>query len=126
MDSIRVFCDSIKAVVNVSCKCAEPQNECPTNWQDVAIVGIIAAASVVIIGFVCWKVCDIIKMKKIEGIKSIVGEIIETKNVKCDVITSIVDNILTKKNVTSDGIKPIVEKILEDKAKLQNNNGKQV
>lgn len=106
MDSIRVFCDSIKTVVNVSCKCAEAKSECPTNWQDLAIVGIIAVASVVIIGFVCKKVCDILKMKKYEGIKIIV------------------EDILKEMNVTPDGIKTTVEEVLEEKEKQSKENGK--
>lgn len=80
MDSLRIFCDSIKNVVSVSCKCAEAKSECPTNWEDVAIVAIIAA----VVCFAVYKICDtvsnIIKMHREEGIKKIVDEILNQQD----------------------------------------------
>lgn len=82
MDSIRVFCDSIKKVVNVSCKCAEAKSEFPTNEADVAIVGIIAVAVCLVVLCICLTVKNIIGMKKREGIKSILKDLIEEKYLK--------------------------------------------
>lgn len=79
MDSIRVFCDSIKNVVNVSCKCAEVKSECPTNWENVVIVGIIAVTACLVVYWIIDTVKDITKMKKHDGIKAIVEEILEDK-----------------------------------------------
>ena len=79
MDSIRVFCDSIKNVVNLSCKCTEAKSECPTNWEDVAIVGIIAVTACLVVYWIIDTVKDITKMKKHDGIKAIVEELLEDK-----------------------------------------------
>lgn len=77
MDSIRVFCDSIKNVVNVSCKCAEAKSDCPTNWADVVIVGIIAVAVCWVIYHISTTVESIIKMKKHEGMRSILKDMLK-------------------------------------------------
>lgn len=80
MDSLRIFCDSIKNVVHVSCKCAEAKSECPTSLEDVVIVAIIA----VVVCFTVYKICDtvtnIIKMHREEGIKKIVDEILNQQD----------------------------------------------
>lgn len=77
MDSLRLFCDSLKSVVTVSCKCAEAKSECPTNWQDVAIVAVIAVAVCLVIYRICDTVKNIINMKKREGIKIILKDLIK-------------------------------------------------
>lgn len=81
MDSIRVFCDSIKNVVDVSCKCAEAKSECPTNWEDVAIVALITAAICFVVYRICDTVMNIIEMHREEGIKKIVDNILEGKGI---------------------------------------------
>lgn len=88
MDSIRVFCDSIKNVVNVSCKCAEAKSECLTNWEDVAVVALIVAAICYVVYRICDTVMNIIKMHREEGVKKIVDNILEEKGiVKNDSLT---------------------------------------
>ena len=82
MDSLRMISDTLKSVVNVSCKCAETKNECPTNWVDVAIVGIIALALCLVVLCICLTVKNIIEMKKCEGIKSILKDIIKEEYLK--------------------------------------------
>lgn len=60
MDSIRVFCDSIKAVVSYSLEVPASIKECQTNWLDVAIVAIIcfsviAVVAICVFGYKCIK-----------------------------------------------------------------------
>lgn len=78
MDSTRILFDSIKAVVNVSNQCQSPQNECNADWQDVAIVAIIAVTAIII----CYQICGIIKMRKQEGIKKIIKDIVKNECIK--------------------------------------------
>lgn len=79
MDSIRVFCDSIKNVVNVSCQCAKAKPECPTNEYDVIVVGIIAVAVFLVVLCICLTVRNIILTNKHNGIKSIVEKILKER-----------------------------------------------
>lgn len=78
MDSTRILFDSIKAVINVSEQCHETQKEYHTDWSDVAIAAIIALT----IMFICYKICEIIKMQKQEGIKKIVKNIVKEECIK--------------------------------------------
>lgn len=117
MDSTKVFIDSIYAVVNLSSAVPAPKQECWTNWDKVAIVAIIAVASLVAVSIITKFISRIVWLKKHEGIKNIVEKIIAEKDVKRDEIKPIVEEILKEKNVNNDGIKAIVEEILEDKDK---------
>lgn len=80
MDSLRLICDSIKNVVNITSECAEAKNDCPANLEDVAIVGIIALTSAYTLIYICKEICELIKMKKQEGIKQIVEEVLKSKD----------------------------------------------
>lgn len=79
MDSTKVFVDSIYAVVKIQSEVPAKEHGCTNNWDDVAIVAIIAVTSLIAILFVTCKIYSIVKMQKYEGIKAIVEEIIEER-----------------------------------------------
>lgn len=102
MKELKIILDTIRVAVNPSDLCNKVTE---SNNNDVAIVFIIAVASVIALLMISLLIYFIVGMKKHEGIKTIV------------------EDILKEKNVTPDGIKATVEKVLEDKEKQGNKNG---
>lgn len=95
MESIKIVMDTIRVALNQTSICNKVVE---TNQHNVAIAFIIAIAAIIALLIISVLIFLIVRMKKYEGIKSIV------------------ENILKEKKMDNAGIAAIVEKVLEEKA----------